>query len=200
PLYQLTENEFSIIANTMIGVFDQVSMWRHNFQPGYEIVALVGHQKGQALPASDIDSHADKLFAVQGKSHHDLMRLNLPLNPQTILLFYGGNLTAARELFKDYPINTDDRPIIEYQAPRSYRSQSGDTPWFTGEPFADLVDKVQAICPPSNDPLLENRSAKNRRLPLAGSAFHRARIAQVKQDDGVAQKFWSQFVKEWSGE
>ncbi|MFK7910610.1 MAG: fused MFS/spermidine synthase, partial [Akkermansiaceae bacterium] len=46
PLYQLTENEFSIIANTMIGVFDQVSMWRHNFQPGYEIVALVGHQKG----------------------------------------------------------------------------------------------------------------------------------------------------------
>jgi spermidine synthase len=198
PLYQLTENEFSIIANTMIGVFDQVSMWRHNFQPGYELVALVGHQKGHALPSCDIDSHADKLYAVQGKTHRDLMRLNLPLDPQTILLFYGGNLSAARELFENYPINTDDRPVIEYQAPRSYRSQKGDNPWFTGKPFANLVDKVQKLCPPENDPLLTNRSTENRRLSLAGSAFHRARIAQVEEDAGAAQESWEKFVREWT--
>ncbi|MBT8043481.1 MAG: fused MFS/spermidine synthase, partial [Verrucomicrobiae bacterium] len=132
PLYQLTENEFSIIAHTMISVFDQVSMWRHNFQPGSEVVALIGHQQGATLPACDIDSRADKQLAVRGKTHHDLMRLNLPLDPQTILLFYGGNLSVARELFEPYPVNTDDRPIIEYQAPRSYRSQSGAVPWFTG--------------------------------------------------------------------
>ena len=126
------------------------------------------------------------------------MRLNLPLDPQTILLFYGGNLSAARELFEAYPINTDDRPVIEYQAPRSYRGQSGKQPWFTGKPFADLVDKVQKLCPPANDPLLTNRSTENRRLPLAGSAFHRARIAQVEEDAGAAQKAWLQFVREWT--
>jgi spermidine synthase len=203
PLYQLTENEFSIIARTMIEVFDQVSMWRHNFQPGDEVVALIGHQKGHPLPASDIDRRADKLYAVSGKDHRDLMRLNLPLDPQTILFFYGGNLTAARELFEHYPINTDDRPIIEYQAPRSYRRQrvegsTDDPPWLVGAPFADLVEKVQALCPPENDPLLTNRSAENRRLPLAGSAFHRARIEMLKGDTEATQKAWTEFVREWT--
>ncbi len=201
PLYQLTENEFSIIANTMIGVFDQVSMWRHNFQPGHEVVALVGHQKGQIIPSSLIDSRADKLYAVSGKSYFDLTRLNLPLNPQTILLFYAGNLTEARELFEKYPINTDDRPVIEYQAPRSYRSGTNkDTPWLVGESFADLVDKVQLLCPPENDPLLANRSKENKRLPLAGSAFHRAFIGMVKVDEKTTKESWSEFVQQWTAE
>jgi spermidine synthase len=199
PLYQLTENEFSIIARTMIEVFDQVSMWRHNFQPGSEVVALIGHQKGQTIPASDIDSRADKLYAVAGKDHNDLMRLNLPLDPQTILLFYGGNLTAARELFEGYPLNTDDRPVIEYQAPRSYRNQDGSkSPWFVGAPFADFVDKVQTLCPPDSDPLLANRSVENRRLPLAGSAFHRTGIEMMKRDAKASEKAWAKFVKEWT--
>jgi len=201
PLYQLTENEFSIIARTMIEVFDQVSLWRHNFQPGDEVVALIGHQKGQPLPASTIDRLADKLYAVSGKDHRDLMRLNLPLDPQTILLFYGGNLTAARSLFERYPVNTDNRPVIEYMAPRTYRRSTASKPsWFVGEPFAEFMDKVQALCPPENDPLLSNRSATNRRLPLAGSAFHRARIEMVKGDAAATQKAWAEFVREWTAD
>ncbi|MCH7225978.1 fused MFS/spermidine synthase [Haloferula sp. A504] len=199
PLYQLTENEFSIIARTMVEVFDQVSLWRHNFQPGDEIVALIGHQPGCPLPASDLDSSADKLLAVSGKDHRDLMRLSLPLDPQTILLFYGGNLTAARSLFEDHPVNTDNRPVIEYMAPRSYRRGTVDAPpWFTGKPFADFVDKLQQICPPDRDPLLVNRTKANHRLPLAGSAFHHARIAEVEGDDESARKGWEKFVSEWT--
>jgi len=199
PLYQLTENEFSIIAHTMIEVFDQVSLWRHNFQPGDEVVALIGHQKGQTLPASTIDSSADKLFAVTGKDYRDLDRLNLPLDPQTILLFYGGNLTEARSLFEDYPLNTDNRPVIEYMAPRSYRQGTAAKPsWFVGEPFADLVEKVQALCPPEGDPLLANRTAANRRLPLAGQAFHRARIEEVKGDLEATKEAWEKFVRDWT--
>jgi len=199
PLYQLTGNEFSIIARTMIEVFDQVSLWRHNFQPGAEVVALFGHQAGVPLPASDIDSRADKLHAVSGKDHRDLLRLNLPLDPQTILLFYGGNLTVARSLFEDYPVNTDDRPVIEYTAPRTYRRKTANsTPWFVGAPFANLVENVQALCPPDRDPLLTNRSPANRRLPLAGSAFHRARIAEVAGDPEATRKAWQQFVTDWT--
>ena len=199
PLYQLTENEFSIIARTMIEVFDQVSLWRHNFQPGDEVVALIGHQAGATLPASAIDSLADKLYAVSGKDHRDLMRLNLPLDPQTILLFYGGNLTEVRSLFEHYPVNTDNRPVIEYMAPRSYRqSTAAKLSWFVGEPFAEFMGKVQALCPPENDPLLSNRSVANRRLPLAGSAFHRARIEMVKGDAEATQKAWAEFVREWT--
>lgn len=199
PLYQLTEYEFSIIARTMLASFGQVSMWRHNFQPGDEVVALVGHQSGHALPASDIDSREDKLDAVSGKTHRDLRYLNLPLDPQTILLFYGGNLTEARSLFEGYPINTDDKPVIEYMAPRTYRSTAGGgTPWFTGAKFAEMVAKIQAICPPDRDPLLANRTASNRRLPLAGDAFHRARIAELNGDEDATEKAWQEFVTEWT--
>ncbi len=100
-------------------------MWRHNFQPGYELVALIGHQEGQTLPACDFDNREDKSSAVHGKNYLDLMQLDLPLDPQTILFFYAGNLTVARSLFDDAPINTDDRPMIEYLAPKSYRHKSG---------------------------------------------------------------------------
>lgn len=198
PLYQLTENEFSTIARTMIEVFDQVSLWRHNFQPGHELVALIGHQKDQPLPPSSIDSLPYKRAAVRGKSHHDLMRLNLPLDPQTILLFYGGNLTASRSLFEKYPINTDDHPVIEYQAPRSHRSGTDTSSlWFVGEPLANLIDKIQTICPPAKDPLLINRTQTNRQLPIAGSAFHRARIEWIKNNPTATQKAWHKFLSNW---
>lgn len=199
PLYQLTENEFAVIARTMVEVFDQVSLWRHNFQPGDEVVALVGHQKGKPLPASDVGSRADNLYAVYGKEYRDFQRLNLPLNSETILLFYAGNLTASRSLFEDHPVNTDDRPVIEYQAPRSYRLGSdGKPPWFVGADFAEFVAKVQALCPPDKDPLLVNRSPANRHLPLAGSAMHRGRVAEVNGDIQGTRQAWDTFVTEWT--
>lgn len=199
PLHQLTKKDFAIIARTMVEAFDQVSMWRHNFQPGAELVALVGHQEGQSLPGSLIDSDASKKRAVFGKSHVDLRRLDLPLDSQTILLFYAGNLTAARSLLEDSPINTDDRPMIEYLAPRNYRSQGDqENPWFLGGKFAKFVDEVQAICPPASDPLLVNRTEANRRLPLAGSALHRAGLAEVEGNEAGAREEWNRFVREWT--
>jgi hypothetical protein len=72
------------------------------------------------------------------------------------------------------------------------------TPWFVGAPFADLVAKVQALCPPDRDPLLTKHSAANRRLPLAGSAFHRARIAELAADPDATRKEWRRFVNEWT--
>lgn len=199
PLHQLTKRDFAIIAQTMVEAFDQVSMWRHNFQPGVELVALVGHQEGQILPACEIDSDLDKKRAVFGKSYLDLRRLDLPLNPQTILLFYGGNLTAARALLGDAPINTDDRPLIEYLAPRNFREDGqGENPWFLGRRFADFLDEVQLICPPADDPLLANRTEANRRLPLSGSALHRAGLSEVDGDENGTRKWWEKFVAEWT--
>lgn len=199
PLYQLTENEFGIIARTMLEVFDQVSLWRITFQPGEEIVALAGHRDMDPLPACNADSGEARRTAVAGKNYRDLQNVLLPFDSSSILFFYGGNLTAARDLFKAYPVNTDDHPLIEYMAPRTYR-RAGDKeiPWFVGPRIARLVDEIQQICPPARDPLLAERTTADRRLPAAGAAFHWAHLWEIMGYEGECQKAWLRFVREWT--
>lgn len=198
PLYQMSETEFGVIARTMLAVFPQVSLWRGNFQPGAEIAALVGHADLTPLPASSLDAARDKLAAVEGATHLDMQELMLPINRQTILLFYGGNITHAADLFAKYPLNTDDKPVIEFGTPRSLHQPSDtDRPQFLETRFADLVDKLQRQTPPDQDPLLASRSPASRKLPLAGSAFHRAWIARVHGDEESWKEQWKTFLREW---
>ncbi|MFM9058027.1 MAG: spermidine synthase, partial [Planctomycetaceae bacterium] len=199
PLYQLTETEFAIIARTMLDVFDRVSLWRSTFQPGEDVVALAGHVGDAPLPAADGDGTAARRQAIAGMDHRDLDRLLLPFDPGTMPFFYCGNLSAARDLFAAAQLNTDDMPLIEYLAPRTYRrSPGGPGPWFVGPRLADLVDTVLARCPPDRDPLLANRSAAERLLPLAGAAFHRARLAQAIGDEAACREAWKRFTAAWA--
>jgi spermidine synthase len=198
PLYQMTEREFGIIAHTMIIVFPQVSLWRGNFQPGAEIAALVGHADHTPLPASTLDAGNDKRLAVEGATHLDMQELMLPINEQTILFFYGGNLTRAAGLFEKYPLNTDDKPVIEFGTPRSLHQPAGaDRPQFLETRFASLVDKIQTRTPPDEDPMLVSRSPSSRKLPLAGSAFHRGWIARVHGNEETWMKEWQTFLDQW---
>lgn len=227
PMYQLTENEFKIITRTMLEAFDHVSMWRNNFQPYSEVLALAGHKAGTPLPACDIDSAGNKQLAVQGKGFADVTRLGLPIDSQTVLFFYCGNVSVSADLFKDCPVNTDDRPLIEYLAPRTFREAGKEqTPWFVGMEVLNLVDELQRRCPPSEDPLLANRTAENKRLPLAGAAFHRAQMItavlwnirsergldnpvdwqrfraqnkSVRDLEAQGRRVWNQFVYQWLG-
>ena len=201
PLYQVTENEFSVIARTMLEVFDQVSLWRNNFQPGEEVVVFAGHKDMAPLPACTIDSSKDKLMAIAGKDHRNLQELSLPFNSQTILFFYCGNLTKSKELFANYPVNSDDKPVIEYMAPRSYRNKTDTAiPWFVGPRLAKLVEEIQSRCPPDSDPLLAKRTAANRRLPAAAVAFHRARLWEVIGDESQCARSWKRFTDAWTNQ
>ena len=120
------------------------------------------------------------------------------LNPQTALLYYAGNVTASKELFVKYPINTDDKPVIEYMAPRHYRNEGKDkTPWFVGPYLAKFIKGLQNNCPPDSDPLLVHRSATNRRLPSAGSAYHETLLWSQFGNRDESGKNWEKFLKEW---
>lgn len=199
PLYQMTEREFGVITNTMLSVFPQVSLWRGNFQAGGEIAALVGHSDLTPLPACSLDATEDKRLAVEGASHLDMQELKLPINSETVLLFYGGNLTRAAGLFRGYPLNTDDKPIIEFGTPRSLHQPKGSSrPQFLETRFADLVDKLQTLTPPDADPLLARRTAAGKRLPLAGSAFHRGWIARMNGDEAGWRREWQTFLGNWN--
>ena len=199
PLYQVSENEFGIITRTMLSVFPQVSLWRGNFQPGAEMVALVGHQNKDPVPACALDVERDKQNAVAGATHLDMQELMLPINSQTILLFYCGNLTLAADLFARYPLNTDDRPVIEFGTPRSlHRPKDQGKPHFVGARFADLVDRIQSRTPPASDPLLASRSPSSRELPMAGAAFHRGWIARATDDEKQWRENWDRFLNHWT--
>lgn len=201
PLYQMTENEVFIMARTMLEAFPQVSLWRSNFQPGDEVVAFVGHKDGGPVPACDLDSATDKRVSVAGATFRDLGRLALPFNQQTVLFFYCGNVTESADLFEDYPVNTDDHPVIEYLAPRTYRKQADAAiPWFVGPRLARLVEALQQRCPPDEDPLLRNRTEANRRLPTAGMYYHRARLWQVMGDPQRCRIAWHRFLEQWLDE
>lgn len=198
PLYQMSEREFGVIAHTMISVFPQVSLWRGNFQPGAELAALVGHADHTPLPACSLDVESQKRDAVAGATHLDMQNLMLPINTQTILLFYGGNLSRAADLFDQYPLNTDDKPVIEFGTPRSlHQPPESGRPQFLETRFADIVDKIQQRTPPENDPLLTLRNASSRSLALAGSAFHRAWIASANGDEQTWMEQWKKFLTQW---
>lgn len=194
PVYQVTDFEFHVIGRTMLEVFDHVSILRCDFAPFNEVIAFVGHHGAVPLAACDIDDSEAKLNFLKGNGQ-DVYQA---LNPQTALVYYGGNLTASKELFAGYPVNTDDKPVIEYMAPKYYRNQGKDeTPWFVGPYILKFIKDVQKNCPPDNDPLLVNRTPANRRLPLAGSAYQEAKLWAEFGNDAEAQKNWNQFVNEW---
>jgi spermidine synthase len=198
PLYQLTEYEFGVILRTMQAVFPHLSLWRNHFQPGNEVVALIGHTDDSALSPGLIDSAQAQRRAVRGARAIDLPRVVLPVNETTIPLFYAGNLSDARKRFANYPLNTDNRPVIEFNSPRTLRqTEEGVRPHFVGTRFADFVDRILTDTPPNSDSLLSERSTPNRQLPLAGAAFHRAWIAFADQDIDALRRHWNQFMEHW---
>jgi spermidine synthase len=199
PLYQLSEREFGIIAKTMLAVFPQVSLWRGNFQPGSEMAALVGHSDLTPLPACELDAEPSKREAVEGASHMDLFQLMLPTNEQTILFFYAGNLSGAKNHFDQYAINTDDRPVMEFGTPLSLHRRADEAkPQFLEKRFGDLVDMLLQRTPTEKDPLLVLRTEESRKLPYAGAAYHRASIAMVRGDETSLLTNWQTFLEQWS--
>ena len=195
PLYQLTEFQVHVIGRTMGEVFDQVTLWRCDFAPFNEVVAFVGHKGGSPLPASDLDASQTKLQFLQSRGQ---MSIHDVLNPQTAAVYYCGNLTKAKHLFEGYPLNTDDKPIIEYQGPREYRNVGDDeTPWFVGPRILNFIKEVQEACPPDKDPMLIQRTPANRRLPLAGTAYHETRLWEGFGNSEGVEKNWQRFVKAW---
>lgn len=195
PAYQITEFEFHVIGRTMLEVFDQVSLWRGDFAPFDEVVAFVGHKGGQPLPASDLDDTEAKMGFLAGDAQGDMRQA---LNPQTALIYYAGNVRASSDLFADYPVNTDDRPIIQYMAPRQYRDKGEEeVPWFVGPYLLRWIKEVQEACPPNEDPLLVHRNASNKRLPIAGSLYHEMSLWFHVGNEEQVDKNWQRFIEEW---
>ena len=183
PLYQVSQRDFAIIANTMAQVFPDLTLWRGDLYPERSILALVG--RGTAAPL-DPATLAAQWRAMTGEDTADAVLIDRALK------FYAGN--AVSGIFADAPINTDDHPLIEYLAPRTHRAViAGTAQWLTGPErdglYADLLDAL----PPQDDPYLARLSPEQRTLPRAG-AVSAAWLGLRDRDDTRADAVWQDFI------
>lgn len=109
PLFQLTRDEFDTIARTLLEVFPHVSFWSGEFRAGEPIAALVA------------SAHAPAAVSPPASARFE------------------GDLTRRAALFADAPLNTDDDPVIEHQAPRSQAAaRAGQAEWLVGPELEKL--------------------------------------------------------------
>ncbi len=162
PLYQVSQQEFGIIARTMDAVFPQVLLWRGDFYPARSIVALVGQR--------DPEPFHPHVASRQGRQALDTDGLDDPALEALILRHYVGNISASR-LFEHYPINTDHYPWIEHLAPRTHRRvRSGQATFLVGSARETLYHQLRNEAPPEKDPYLAHLSDEQRDYVHAG--FH----------------------------
>jgi spermidine synthase len=199
PLYQLTEHEFGVIARTMLEVFGEVTMWRNNFQPGLEKVALIGRKAGKPLAVAPAGKREAMLAAVEGLDWQSATPEMVRVSPQAMPFLYAGNLTKSADLFRDFPINTDDKPVIEYQTPITFRkvAQNDKVIWCVGPRLISWMDRLMERYPPEQDPLWADHPEESRHLIRAGLAFHRAMVSKIKGDTAVMDEEWADFLQEW---
>ena len=164
PTYQVSEKEFGIIARTMDEAFEQVVLWRGDLFPAQSIVALVGQNRAEPLNPQVPIEHGRALAGNPDLPDDLLSAVNLR--------FYAGNITASG-MFDDRAINTDNRPLIEYQAPRTQRAvQAGQARWLTGDQLGLLYERLLQNPGLENDPYLAHLDQAQRGYVIAGRSYY----------------------------
>lgn len=182
PLYQVSRREFDIIANTMAQVFPELTLWRGDLYPERSILALVGRTDPAPLDPATLAAQWRAMTGEDTPAHALTDRA---------LKFYAGN--AASQLFADAPVNTDDRPLIEYLAPRTHRAViAGQARWLTGTERDRLYSDLMGALPPDADPYLTRLTDAQRALPRAGAVYAAWR-GQQQRDDPRAPRAWQEF-------
>ncbi len=126
PLYQMTREEFGIIARSMRSVFPRLTLWRGSFWADRPVVALVGHNEITALTEQSALVEVSRA-ALAG--HIQQQGDSIPL-----LSHYLGQVELDDPLLREAQLNTDNQPIIEYLAPVNHRRQrAGLARWFMGD-------------------------------------------------------------------
>jgi spermidine synthase len=188
PLYQLSQDEFFIIARTMLEVFDQVTLWRGDFFTTTPIAALIGQNERRPLNPKRVLGNVGQLSQVQTVTDWKVLE-GLPL------FFYAGNLSENREVWEDYGVNTDNRPLIEYLSPRTHREEKiGEKIWFNSDSLIDFYNQLGAQLSPQDDPYLSNLSREHLEYVFAGQSFFKAAAHRRGGRSLEAERFTREFL------
>lgn len=186
PLYQVSMQELEIIAATMHSVFPELTVWRGDLYPSQSIIALVGRMQPQPLDLDVLTHWARHLTPppLRADDYYEALGLR----------FYAGNWGASGKS-AGVPINTDNRPLIEYLAPRTQRAVlTGQQRWVVGPErdrwYADLL----AAVPLDQDPFLRHLSAAQRQHAEAGRRYALYQGVRVRSSPAAAHAAWQDFL------
>lgn len=168
PLYQLSRDEFEIAVRTFLEVFPHAGLFRGDFYGRFPIVALVGFA-GRPPRAADVSAAVERLAAT-GEPDRWLT------DPAGFWSLYVGGLARLGPSLAGVPLNTDDRPRIEYLAARGHAAPSGRS-FFVGREFALFAERLRSAERNAGEPLFPDLPANALRATEAGSLLQQAGAA-----------------------
>jgi spermidine synthase len=169
-MYQLSKDEFYSIVRTMLQVFDQVTLWRTSYSTTRPALGIICSNNNAPLNAK---------VMLENHKRDRLKKVALP--PERLLnwslMKYCGNLTNNRALFMNHPINTDDRPIIEFTSPISYQNRVAKLEKaMTGRVLLDFLKEILDGCPPTKDPFLQQLDQQQKTQVCLGLKVYRLNL------------------------
>ncbi len=191
PLHNLTEREFGIIVRTMLEVFPQLTLWRNDFGANISLAGLVGYESPVPLNMHDVRRNLERMTSLPAMEDGGVFF------PETLLTFYAGNLTNMKDTFVKYPLSTDDRPVIEYIAPKSERNKAvGRVSWMIDDKrLIDLFHRVLSTTPPGRDFYLETLEETELAAIRAGLNRHTAEILRNAGEVEEAMEKFAEYMR-----
>ena len=174
PLWQLSRREFDIIASTYLSVFPHATLWRGVFSADRPSLALIARADGAAFDLGDLPRRLQALAA------RDPFNDGFLGDPTGFMVLYAGELDVARAAVAA-PLNTIDRPRIEWLAPRTQLAvDAGTAGWFRGAALADFFDALDAALGSTDDRLIRSTPRPPRTYRVAGARFYRATVLAAR--------------------
>ena len=163
PMYQLTSENFDIIAATFVSVFPQVTLWRADFSGTRASIVLIGQEAGTPLDENTLRQNSVHIAGGQGGSIKD---------DHMAGLFYLGNLDAVRNRLSVIRPNTDDKRSVEFEAPiLSQQANAGRAKYITGTELENFLKELADNLPPEEDPYLSDLPPDEIRYIKVGSLY-----------------------------
>jgi spermidine synthase len=164
PLFQLSEEQFRIIAATFLDVFPHATLWRGDFDTEAPALALVGHTTPDGIDIGVVDNATSRLKPWLAQSTPLLSARG------GLWLFLAGPLDPADPAFAGARRNREREPWIELLSPAT-RPGSGRGPSapFVGEELFRFMEKVRAR--PTQGSPLSTLSPEHLEWRAAGAAL-----------------------------
>jgi spermidine synthase len=133
PLFQLSEEELSILVRTFLSVFPNAQVWRGDFSPTEPAIALVGGRDSVELNANSVRRRIAEMRNDSANTHIAA--------PGAFWMLYVGELT--RDVTStDKRLNTENNPWVELLGPRLH-SGRGEA-LFVGRKLEDWLAAIRS--------------------------------------------------------